>query len=46
VQPSTRAGVVSLSGTGFQALLEGLQFEVKKRSKRWSREGHSGRISP
>jgi transposase len=45
VQPSTRAGVVALSGTGFQALLEGLQFEVKKRSKRWSREARGSRIS-
>ncbi|AGA34533.1 Transposase [Thioalkalivibrio nitratireducens DSM 14787] len=31
LQPGARAGVVALSGTGFQALLEGLQFEVKKR---------------
>jgi transposase len=45
VQPGLRPGAIALSGTGFQALLEGLQFEVKKRSKRWSREAHGSRIS-
>jgi transposase len=47
VQPEcARAGAVALSATGFQALLEGLQFEVKKRSRRWSREAHGSTISP
>lgn len=45
VQPGECAGVMALSGTGFQALLEGLQFEVKKRSKRWSPEAQRSRIS-
>jgi transposase len=46
VRPGARVGAVALSATGFQALLEGLQLEVKKRSRRWSREGHGSRISP
>ena len=45
VETGPHAGIVALTGTGFQAVLEGLQLEVKKRSKRWSFEAQKSRIS-
>lgn len=36
-QPGARPGAVALSGTAFQALLEGVDLEVKRVRKRWSK---------
>lgn len=44
IQHSCRPATVSLSRTEFEALLEGLDLEIKRRRKRWRQSAQTGAL--